>query len=96
MAPLLALLSALLVALAPSLADADEHRDRAARAAFMRANPCPATGLPRGACEGYVIDHVWPLCGGGADRPFNMQWQTVGDALVKDRWERSICRSMRG
>jgi len=22
-----------------------------------------------------------------------MQWQTIADAKVKDRWERSICRA---
>jgi hypothetical protein len=95
MGGLLALIAALVLALAAPRAQAGEHRDRAERAAFMRANLCPATGLPRGSCEGYVVDHVWPLCGGGADRPFNMQWQLSDEARQKDRWERSICRSMR-
>ena len=44
-----------------------------------------------GPCGGYVIDHVVPLACGGADAPSNMQWQTVVEAKVKDRWERQGC-----
>lgn len=66
-------------------------RSRAARAEFVRAKPCPATGLPRGACPGWVIDHVEALACGGADSPANMQWQTVADAKAKDKWERKGC-----
>jgi len=54
-------------------------------------NPCPATGLVRGACPGYVIDHVKPLACGGADAPGNMQWQTTADAKAKDAVERRTC-----
>lgn len=68
------------------------QRSAAERAAFKRDHPCPATGLRRGSCPGYVIDHVQPLCAGGPDNRSNMQWQTVADGLVKDRWERRICR----
>lgn len=46
----------------------------------------------RGACPGYVVDHVHPLCAGGPDAPSNMQWQTVQAAKVKDRAERAQCR----
>jgi hypothetical protein len=38
-----------------------------------------------------VIDHVNPLEGGGADAPFNMQWQTIADGKAKDKTERN-CR----
>lgn len=68
-----------------------EKRSRAARDAFERENPCPATGEPRGACPGYVVDHIVPLACGGADEPSNMQWQTVADAKAKDKWERKGC-----
>jgi hypothetical protein len=68
------------------------ERSAAARAAFKREQPCPSTGLRRGACPGWVIDHIQPLCAGGADRVSNMQWQTVADAKAKDRWERELCR----
>lgn len=67
------------------------ERSRAARADFLKQHPCPATGLSRGACPGYVVDHVTPLCAGGADAPYNMQWQTVEAAKIKDRAERRMC-----
>jgi hypothetical protein len=37
----------------------------------------------RGACPGYVVDHVTPLKRGGADKPSNMQWQTKEAATQK-------------
>ena len=61
--------------------------DPAQRRAFQRANPCPSTGRPSGACPGYVVDHINALKRGGADDPSNMRWQTVEDAKAKDRWE---------
>ena len=48
------------------------------------------SGYPRGR-PGYVVDHIVPLCAGGADAPSNMQWQTVDAAKVKDRQERAMC-----
>jgi len=62
-------------------------RCSAARAAFERDNPCPSTGEARGACPGYIVDHIIPLKRGGADLPSNMQWQTIADAKAKDRIE---------
>ena len=64
-------------------------RSRSERENFMR-----STGYPRGR-PGYVVDHVVPLCAGGADAPSNMQWQTVEDAQVKDRQERATCAARR-
>lgn len=64
-------------------------RSKAARSAFERQTPCPSTGKNRGACPGYVVDHVQALECGGADAPSNMQWQTVADAKAKDKAERS-------
>src|SRR5450756_2981494 len=52
-------------------------RNPAQRAAFLRHHPCPASGRTRGACPGYVVDHIEPLCADGPDNPGNMQWQTV-------------------
>jgi len=40
------------------------------------------TGYPHGR-PGYVVDHVVPLCAGGADAPSNMQWQSVEEAKVR-------------
>lgn len=78
-----------LVLLAPS----GEAREKAQRATFQRLHPCPANGNRSGPCPGYVVDHVKPLCAGGADHPSNMQWQTVAEAKVKDRAELAECRS---
>lgn len=68
------------------------ERSPSARAAFVKANPCPATNKARGACPGYVVDHVKPLCAGGADHLSNMQWQTVAEGKIKDAEERRLCR----
>jgi hypothetical protein len=73
-------------------ADARQPRSHKATATFQRLYHCPSTGKPRGPFPGYVIDHVTPLCAGGADDPLNMQWQTIADAKIKDRWERRQCR----
>jgi hypothetical protein len=80
-------LLALLLLLAPLTADARIHRSRAARASFQRSHPCPSTGKRRGACPGYVVDHIVPLKRGGPDRPSNMQWQTREAAKEKDKRE---------
>lgn len=63
------------------------RRSPAARAEFRREHPCPATASTRGACPGYVIDHIVPLKRGGADNAENMQWQTKAEAAAKDRQE---------
>lgn len=84
--------SALLcIALVAGLAAASP-RSKAARAEFMRAHPCPATGATRGACPGWVVDHVFPLACGGRDAPENMAWQTAAAAKAKDAWELELCR----
>lgn len=84
----------LAVAVALALtASAAQARSAAARAEFKRIHPCPATGASRGACPGWVIDHITPLCAGGPDSPANMQWQTTDEAKAKDRLERRMCRS---
>lgn len=70
-------------------------RDPAQRTAFHRKNSCPSTGRFFGACPGFVVDHIYPLCAGGADAPFNMQWQEYNEALIKDNWERKLCRGMK-
>ncbi|BBB59919.1 hypothetical protein UNDKW_1646 [Undibacterium sp. KW1] len=58
---------------------------------FQRQNPCPSTGKTKGACPGYVKDHIKPLACGGADAVENMQWQMKEDAKKKDRIERKNC-----
>jgi len=61
----------------------------------MKQHPGPATGKSRGACPGYVVDHVKPLCAGGPDHPSNMQWQTAAEAKKKDRLQAEECRDHR-
>lgn len=87
--PIALLLGACLVASAP--ADAGQKRSASAKAEFRQQQPCPATGNNKGPCHGYVIDHIKPLACGGADRPENMQWQTVAAGKAKDKWERKEC-----
>lgn len=75
--------------------EAKMPRDHRQLAAFKRLHPCPATGKSRGACPGYVVDHINPLCARGADHHTNMQWQTIAAAKIKDREERAECRRYR-
>ena len=62
-------------------------RSEKARDDFKHSHPCPSTGKSSGACPGYVIDHITPLKRGGADAPYNMQWQTKAAARQKDKRE---------
>ena len=70
-------------------------RSHAVVSEFKRLQPCPATGTRRGRCPGFVVDHITPLCAGGADQPSNMQWQTIKASKLKDRQERRLCRDLR-
>jgi hypothetical protein len=66
---------------------ATTHRDPEVRKQFQREHPCPSTGKTSGACPGYVRDHITPLCKGGADATWNLQWQTQAAGKAKDKWE---------
>lgn len=57
--------------------------------AFMK-----QTGYPNGR-PGWIVDHIVPLCAGGANTPTNMQWQTKAASLKKDAFERQLCALMR-
>jgi len=69
--------------------DKNGHIKRSTKAKdeFKHGHPCPSTGKTSGSCPGYVIDHVQALKHGGADKPENMQWQTVEAAKAKDKVE---------
>ena len=69
--------------------DSKGHIKRSSRAKhdFEHSHPCPSTAKTSGACPGYVVDDVKPLKRGGADKPENMQWQTVEAAKAKDEIE---------
>lgn len=62
-------------------------RSPEARYEFKHSQACKSTGRSSGACPGYVIDHVQALKHGGADAPYNMQWQTKEAAKEKDKRE---------
>ena len=64
-------------------------------AAFKKANPCPSTGLPIGACPGWRMNHSKPLSCGGCDSVVNIVW--VPNVLKSgpgkypiDRWELKV------
>jgi len=70
-------------------------RSAAEVAAFKRENPCPTTGLRRGACPGFQVDHVDPLCMGGRDAKANMHWLSVEDHRFKTFTDVRACRKLR-
>lgn len=78
------LLAALLLL---SLAFTADARSRSEVRKFKRAHPCPFTHQ-----QGCIVDHIRPLCAGGADKIWNMQWQTKRDSYRKDVRERAMCR----
>jgi len=67
-------------------------RSREAVRLFRASTPCPATGLTKGACPGYHVDHIKPLCACGADEPGNMQWLSKEDHKVKTKADVRGCR----
>jgi hypothetical protein len=86
------LIRVLLVCVAlPVSASAREHRSARVKREFQLTHPYPATGLTSGPCPGYVKDHIVPLACGGPDTVSNMQWQTIREARVKDKWEARGC-----
>lgn len=87
------LILALLFAVSPAPTFAKQKRSTVERHAFVKANPCPATGRARLPCPGYQIDHVAPLCAGGADHRSNMQWLTIEAHRAKTRWDVRACRT---
>ncbi|KRC36419.1 HNH endonuclease [Acidovorax sp. Root219] len=70
-------------------------RDQAQVRAFRSEHPCPATGRARGACPGWQVDHIVPLCAGGADHPSNMQWISREDHAWKTFIDTRECRKAR-
>lgn len=70
---------------------AAQPRSKTVLAEFQRQNPCPSTGKTKGACPGFVKDHIYPICAGGSDSVDNLQWQTVAEAKRKDVEEHKMC-----
>lgn len=64
-------------------------------AAFRKIHPCPSTGLYKGACAGWAINHDRSLACGGRDAVSNMSWmptdiKACSGAHCVDRYERKI------
>lgn len=88
-------LSLLLLFPLDSAPAAIQHRSRSERLEFTRLHPCPVARSPHSLCPGYQVDHVIPLCRGGADRVWNMQWLTVAEHLRKTRVDVAACARVR-
>jgi 5-methylcytosine-specific restriction endonuclease McrA len=54
---------------------------------FKQQTICPATGTYTQKCTGYVVDHIIPLKCYGKDAVENMQYQTIAEAKIKNRYE---------
>ena len=65
--------------------------------AFRKAYPPPPWCKTDGRYDGKKceIDHAIPLCAGGEDAVWNLQYQRRDHADVKDRLEARICRWMK-
>jgi hypothetical protein len=85
------LISFVAASLTPGLAATE--RSAAAVLAFKRHHPCPSTGLRRGSCPGWQVDHKIPLCLDGPDTPANMQWLTVRDHRAKTKQDIRSCKA---
>jgi hypothetical protein len=83
---------ALIAALAACELAAGTPRSAAERLAFVRENPCPPTGQRRGACPGWEVDHIQPLCAGGPDHRSNMHWLSKEDHRFKTLVDVRECR----
>jgi hypothetical protein len=61
--------------------------------AFKKAYPPPAFCTTGGKYDGKKceIDHAFPLCAGGPDEVWNLQYQRRSDAAKKDKLEKSLC-----
>lgn len=71
------------------LKDGKIRRRRDVLDAFKKAHPCPSSGSVRGACKGWIMDHVIPLACGGCDSVSNLQWLPEEAWRKKSRWERT-------
>ena len=72
--------------------DARLARSQTEVRAYRSEYPCPSTGKVRGACPGYQVDHVIPLCAGGLDHRSNMHWLSVEDHKWKTFVDVRECR----
>lgn len=62
---------------------------------FKQMEPCPITQHHKGRCPGWEVDHITPLCAGGDDKTWNMQWLTRADHRLKTLVDVRECRRQR-
>jgi hypothetical protein len=86
---------ALLAVLATLAATSAIARDPKQVRAYRSAHPCPVTQQTTGPCPGWVVDHIIPLCAGGADHPSNLRWLERETARIKDPRDASTCAALR-
>jgi hypothetical protein len=69
-------------------------RDPKVIAAFRELNACPSTGLRKGACPNWSVNHIKPRACGGCDAVYNLAWMPnllKSSAIIGvDRYERII------
>ena len=70
-----------------SLSFCASARDRHVADEFRRTHTCEY--------EACIVDHVIPLCSGGADSVDNMQYQEKIESYKKDAVERELCNWIR-
>lgn len=75
--------------------EAAQRRSAKVLREFQRQVPCPATGLKKGPCRGWERDHRIPLCLGGRDEPWQLQWLTIRDHDVKTVLDLRMCAAVR-
>lgn len=88
-------LAALLLAVLITASSTANARSAAQVNRFRQLAPCPVTGLSKGTCPGWQVDHITPLCAGGADHPSNLQWITLADHRFKTFIDVRECRKRR-
>lgn len=75
--------------------EAASYRSRAVVAEFIKATPCPSPGP--GSCfhKHYEADHRIPLCFGGADAIWNLQWLSIKEHDAKTILDLRACAMKR-
>jgi len=65
-------------------------RDSKVISEYRKIHKCPSTGLYKGACPNYSLNHGTPLACGGCDAVWNLFWMRNDIKALQDRVERRI------
>jgi len=76
-------------------AHAAQKRSKKVLRQFVQVQACPSTWQHRLPCPGFHIDHITPLCAGGADAVDNLQWLTREAHKEKTRGDVGHCAALR-